>query len=92
MADESTTVHPWLAQLPESSRGLVTAWFRHALAHQPASAEALLQRVERLIGGRGDWVATWNARETCALTLLALKLKRSEALSFAQTLLEARQA
>jgi hypothetical protein len=91
MPEVSTpALHPFVAQLPASSRHLVMAWFRHAAHQRPASAEALLVRVERVIGDKFAWSTTWHARQTCSLTLLALRQQRPQALDYAQRLMETR--
>jgi hypothetical protein len=86
-----TPLHAFVAQFPATSQHLVRAWFAAAAAQHPASPEALLSTVERVIGHKFDWATGWGSRQACSVCLLALRHQREAALAYAQTLLQVGQ-
>jgi hypothetical protein len=84
---ETPILDPWLSQFPEPVQPLVTAWFGYAANQQPASPDALLEVVTRVVSHKLDWSTTPQTRQLCRTTLLALCHQRAGARAYACTVL-----
>ena len=82
-----TTLDPWLAQFPAEAQPLIVAWFHYAATQRPPTPDALLAVVTRLVNNKLDWSTTPETRQVCSTVLLALCHQRSQARTYAASVL-----
>jgi hypothetical protein len=92
MPDAAVQVHPWLKPFPAHQRPLVAAWFGYAVSQGARQPGAVVALVSRLVADKLAWSVSSTSTELCETTLASLAHRRTEALQYAQTLLEARGA
>ena len=83
-----TTLDPWLAGFRPADRHMIRAWFNYCISQGARRPEAVVDMVQRVVAAKLDWSVSATSQTLCETTLAALAHRRTQALTYATTLLK----
>ena len=85
---EKNAAARWLATFPARHHAMLHAWMNYAVSRGARTPEAVIAKVEVLIGQKLTWSVEPQSRELCHAALIACRCNRDGAMAFAKQVLE----